>query len=183
VVDTPIFITGFMGVGKSRIGRLLAERLRWSFVDTDQLIQEQAGLSISDIFARQGEDAFRDLEHNCIQAVASRSCVVVSLGGGAIVPERNRQRIRAAGLLVCITADVDTILRRVGRREDRPLLAGLNAVGRRQRVEQLLAERQPFYAQADITIESCDDRAPDETARALLRAIEQWYADHPTESC
>lgn len=180
MTEAPIFLTGFMGVGKSRIGRLLADRLGWGFLDTDQMVQERAGMSVTELFARQGEAVFRDLEHDCVREAAHLPEVVVSLGGGAIVQARNRELVRAAGLLVCIATDLETILRRVGRREDRPLLAGLGPAEKQAAVERLLAERQPFYAQADVTVHSSDERSPEETTRILWKAIEQWHADHPS---
>lgn len=180
MTEAPIFLTGFMGVGKSRIGRLLADRLGWGFLDTDQMVQERTGMSVAEVFARQGEAAFRDLEHECVREAALLPEVVVSLGGGAVVQERNWKLVRAAGILVCIAADVDTILRRVGRRRDRPLLTGLGPAEKRAAVERLLAERQPYYEQAEITVLSSDERSPEETTRILLKAIEQWHADHPS---
>jgi len=177
MLDVPIFLTGFMGVGKSKIGELLAQRLHRVFLDTDQMIEARAGKAISAIFASQGEGRFRQLEHECVQEVAAREDAVISLGGGAIAQERNWEVVRGAGVLVCIEADVETILDRVSRREDRPLLAGLSRKEKRAEIQRLLAARAPFYARADIRVQSTDDRPAEETAEMLIESLEEWCAN------
>lgn len=177
MLDLPVFLTGFMGVGKSKIGTLLAQRLGRVFLDTDQMVEEQAGKTISEIFASQGEARFRQLERACVAAAAARQDAVIALGGGAIVQAENREQIRRSGVLVCIEADVDTILERVGRREDRPLLAGLNPAAKRAKIERLLSERTPFYECADIRVQSSQERAPEETTEVLIESLEKWCAD------
>jgi shikimate kinase len=178
-VKGPIFLTGFMGTGKTKIGRLLAQRLGRAFIDTDHLIEERVGQSIPQIFAAQGEAAFRQLEHQCLAEAASRPKVVVALGGGAIAQERNWELLgRAGGVVVCLQASVDTILERVSRKEDRPLLAGLNPEEKRAKIERLLAERAPFYSRADIQFHTSDHLDPETTALRLAQTLEQWDADH-----
>ena len=175
----PVFLTGFMGTGKTKIGRLLAQRLGRVFLDTDHLIEERAGLSIPQIFATQGEAQFRQLEHQCLAEAAARPGAVIALGGGAIAQERNWELLgRAAGVVVCLQASVDTILERVSRKEDRPLLAGLSPQEKRAKVERLLAERAPFYHRADIQFHTSDEVDPETTAARLAKALEQWDADH-----
>ena len=175
----PVFLTGFMGTGKTKIGRLLAQRLGRVFVDTDHLIEERAGQSIPQIFATQGEAQFRQLEYQCLAEAATRPEAVIALGGGAIAQERNWELLgRAQGVVVCLQASVDTILERVGRKEDRPLLAGLSAQEKRAKIEQLLAERAPFYNRADIQFHTSDEVDPETTAGRLAQTLEQWDADH-----
>ena len=164
----PIFLTGFMATGKSRIGRGLALRLGRPFYDTDEMIENRAGKPIPRIFSEEGEAAFRQLEAECIVDAASRPDAVVALGGGAITRSENRETIRASkGVLVCVQAAVETILERVSRRDDRPLLAGMSQAEKREKIESMLREREPYYAMADITVRSMESSNADELARDL----------------
>jgi len=173
----PIFLTGFMATGKSRIGRLVAQLLNREFADTDALIEARAGRPIADIFASEGEEAFRQVEYECVTRAAGQPNSVVALGGGAITQERNRSAIRAAGgVLVCLEADIETILERVCRRESRPLLAGLSRHEKREKIRRMLTERAPYYALADITIGSRNDTSAQEAAARLVDALESWHA-------
>lgn len=169
---SPIFLTGFMGTGKSRVGRSLATRLGWPFYDTDEMVEALAGKAIGAIFAADGEEAFRRLEATCVRQAATRADAVIALGGGAIAQPQNRDAIRrVGGLLVCVEADVETILERVSRRDDRPLLAGLNRDQKRQRIEAMLAERAPHYARADITVRSTETSTVDAVVAELLARL------------
>jgi len=179
MLDGPIFLTGFMGVGKSQIGKLLARRLGRVFMDTDEMVEARAGQSIFALFAAGGEERFRQLERECLaEAVVSR-LAVIALGGGAIVQEGSWEIIRrTSGVLVCLEADVDTILERVNRSEDRPLLAGLSGEEKRGKIDHLLKVRAPFYARADIKILTSNDQAPEKVVEQLIQRLEQWDADH-----
>lgn len=168
----PIFLTGFMGVGKSKIGGILAWRLGRDFLDTDQMIEERAGMDIAAIFADAGEAHFRQLEHECVRDACARRDAVISLGGGAIAQQRNLELVRREGILICLQADVDTIVERVSRRDDRPLLSGLSAEEKRAKIESMLAERAPFYDQAHIKMLSSEGLAPEETAEKLIELLE-----------
>ena len=174
--DLPVLLTGFMGVGKSKIGRLLAQRLGREFFDTDQWVEAAAGKTIAALFADRGETHFRQLEHQCLRAALARRKAVIALGGGAIVQARNRELIRRSGLLICLQADVDTILARVSRNAERPLLAGLGPAAQRARIERLLAERAPFYACSDLTVCSSDERTPEETTELLIEMLRNYQA-------
>lgn len=175
--EGPIFLTGFMATGKSRVGRLVARYLNRDFVDTDGLIEDRAGKPISRIFADEGEEAFRQLEFECVCEAAGRPQSVVALGGGAITQERNRDAIReAGGVLVCLEADLETILDRVSRRDTRPLLAGLSREAKREKICQMLAERAPYYAMSDFAVGSSEDATVDETAAQLIDTLESWNA-------
>ena len=170
----PIFLTGFMATGKSRIGRLLAARLGRPFFDTDQLVEQRAGQTVPEIFASRGEEAFRELESACVQEAAALDGAVVALGGGAITRTENREAIRDAGaVLVCVEADVESILKRLSRKEDRPLLAGLTPDQRRRRIEEMLAERAPFYGAAHITVRTSEETSAEEVAGGLARRLEE----------
>ena len=167
----PVFLTGFMATGKSKIGRLLASRMRRIFIDTDQMIEARAGKAIAAIFADEGEESFRALERECVVEAASREAVI-ALGGGAIAQEKNLKAIGDAdGVLICLEADVDTILKRVSRRDTRPLLSGLSREEKREKIGSMLAERAPYYGRAHITVRSTDDRQPDDTVSELMELM------------
>ena len=174
----PIFLTGFMGTGKSKIGLLLARRLKREFLDTDRMIEERAGQSIPNIFTDHGEDAFRSVEHQCVREAAGRTRAVIALGGGAITQDKNWNLISKVGILVCLQATPETILERVSRKEDRPLLAGLTRPQKLAKIRDLLSERAPYYDRADIKITSTDDRAPEHIADDLAKRLEGPVGNH-----
>jgi len=135
-----LVLTGFMGTGKSTVGRLVAERLSLAFIDTDIEIQAQAGCSIADIFAQQGEAAFRRLEAEvCLRVVGNHNQVIATGGGALLNPEVYRV-FAASSLIVCLTCDLNEIVRRIGGDSARPLLSG-----NREQLAQLLARRSDFY--------------------------------------
>jgi len=172
--DKPIFLTGFMATGKSKVGRVLADLLGRVFVDTDEMIVEKAGKSIPEIFEQDGEPVFRQLEHEAILRASQMSDVIVSLGGGAITQTRNWDVIRATGVCLCFTASVETIFERVSRkRHERPLLMGLDDDGLRHKIETMLQERDVFYKQADAFVNSTENCSPEETAERALVALEK----------
>ena len=149
-----IALTGFMGTGKSTVGRRLARDLGLKFLDIDDLIEKEAGMSVKEIFGTLGEASFRRTESEVIVKLRQGSFgsgIVLSTGGGAVADPVNRKRLRQWGVLVCLTASVDEILRRVGGRDDRPLLSGPD---RRGTAERLLAERREAYAEADFTVDT-----------------------------
>jgi len=169
----PILLTGFMATGKTKIGRLLSGLLGWSFMDTDAMVVERAGKSICEVFSADGEAAFRGLEHACVLEACGVADSVVALGGGAILEEGNRKAIGASGgILVCLQADVDTIVERVSRKDNRPLLAGLRREQKRAKIELMLAERAPYYDAADVTFRSSENRDASVAARRLLTQLE-----------
>ncbi len=147
-----ITLTGFMGTGKTTVGRYLAKRLGWQFVDTDQLIETAAGTSIAEVFAQHGEAVFRRLEKRAIKQVTRSDEQVIATGGGAFVNPENRTRLRAVGPVVCLTANPKTILQRVGSTiSRRPLLTGSSPVGR---IQYLLQQRAVAYAKSDLLIDT-----------------------------
>ncbi len=147
-----------MGTGKSTVGRRLARDLELRFLDIDDLIEKEAGMPVREIFSTLGEPSFRRTESEVIEKLLKGSFgsgIVLSTGGGAVVDPVNRKRLRQWGVLVCLTASVDEILRRVGNRDDRPLLAGPD---RRGTVERLMAERSEAYSEADFTVDTTSAR-------------------------
>ncbi len=147
-----IVLVGLMGAGKSSIGRRLATRLGIPFVDADSEIEAAAGESIPDIFARHGEQAFRDGERRVIARLLERPPHVLATGGGAFMDPETRSRIAATGISVWLRANIETLVRRLEKsRTQRPLLAQGDL---RERVQELMDQRYPTYAEADIVIET-----------------------------
>lgn len=147
-----ITLTGFMGTGKTTVGKELARRLDWTFVDTDRLIESSAGKSIPAIFSQHGEAVFRRLEQRAIAQVTRNDEQVIATGGGAFVDPRNRSRLRAMGPVVCLTATPKTILQRVGPSlARRPMLHDGKPT---ERIQQLLRQRAAAYSKADLLIDT-----------------------------
>jgi shikimate kinase len=146
-----IFLTGFMGTGKTTVGTKLAERLGLPFFDTDREIERAEGRPISAIFASDGEAYFRILERRVIEAAPANA--VVATGGGAVVDPVNRNTMRAAGPIICLSADPDTIQERTAVNDDRPLLGQQD---RASRIRALLAQRAPAYAESDVVIDTSE---------------------------
>lgn len=153
ITDRLIFVAGFMGTGKSTVGRRLADRLGRAFVDLDEQIESEAHATIPELFASEGEAGFRRREGELLERLCREGGArVVAVGGGAPCHGDNLEKMRAAGLVVVLTASPDEILARVGDAAARPLLA--RAADRRREVERLLAERAGFYAQAHLTVDT-----------------------------
>jgi shikimate kinase len=144
-----IVLTGFMGSGKSTVGRRLARRLGWSFVDTDLEIEERAGKPIVEIFAEAGEQVFRDLETQVARECVGRQRTVIATGGGIVMREENRKALNEAGLVVYLKASVETIWQRTQHTAKRPLLKTENP---RQKIQELLVQRKPVYALAPVRV-------------------------------
>jgi len=160
-------LVGMMGAGKSSIGRRLAARLSVPFRDADSEIEQAAGCTISEIFARYGESAFRDCERKVIDRLLGEPSHVLATGGGAFIDPLTRARMKECAVSVWIKASLDVLLARVQRKDDRPLLKGGDP---RTILEDLLVKREPIYAEADLTIES--EAGPhDGTVERLLAAL------------
>jgi shikimate kinase len=148
-----IVLIGMMGAGKSSIGRRLAARLAIPFVDADVEIEEAAGMAIADIFAAYGEPYFRAGEARVIARLLDQGPQVLATGGGAFMNEQTRAKIRETAVSVWLKADLDVLARRLRRRNDRPLLKTADPVAT---LANLLAEREPVYGKADVTVVSRD---------------------------
>jgi shikimate kinase len=167
--DRCVLLIGPMGSGKSRVGRALASSLGWPFLDTDAEVERAAGMSIAEIFAREGEAGFRRLERAALAALPERRCVA-ALGGGAVVAEENRRILAQKGVLVWLDAQPETLAARVGAGAERPLLAGLDRVGRIARLAALRTERASAYATARVRVET-DMRSVDEVCAEIRAAL------------
>jgi len=170
--DRTIVLVGLMGAGKSYIGRRLAQHYTIPFVDADEEIEKAAGLTIPEIFERYGEPHFRDGERRVIARLLDEPVHVLATGGGAFIDPRTREKVRARAISIWLRADLDLLLRRVARRNNRPLL---NTNDRRATLERLIAERYPIYAEADITVDSLEGPT-DSTADRVLAALERHLA-------
>jgi shikimate kinase len=146
-----IVLVGMMGAGKSSVGRRLAARLCLPFTDADNEIEAAAGMSIPDIFELHGEPAFRSGEARVIGRLLDAGPHVLATGGGAFMNASTRAAIRASGISVWLKADFEILMRRIKRRSDRPMLKTADPA---TTLKQLIAERYPLYAEADLTIES-----------------------------
>ena len=160
-------IVGLMGAGKSSIGRRLAQRLKVPFVDADSEIELAAGATIEEIFERHGEAFFRDGERRVIQRLLEGPVRVIATGGGAFMDPATRRLMRERAISVWLKADLELLLPRVLRRNNRPLLK----VGEPRAVlERLIAERYPVYAEADLTVDTLDG-PPDATLERVMAAL------------
>ena len=158
-----IYLTGFMGSGKSTIGPILANTLGFEYVDVDKLIEQLSNKRIVDIFGQEGEQSFRAVERNALERLVTKEHCVISLGGGTIANEENFRLIHQSGIVVYLQLSPEEILERVRHRSDRPLLRDpegnpLTPAQLEQRVKDMLGVRSRFYSRADIIIPSDSKR-------------------------
>lgn len=146
-----IILTGFMGTGKSTVGKKIADRLGWPFIDTDVVIEEEAKMTIPTIFAEQGEPYFRALERAVIARVCLETGNVIATGGGAMTNEENVRVLKENGTVICLTAQPEVILSRVQSNADRPLLQGEDPL---TKIAMLLNARAEAYEKADFTVDT-----------------------------
>jgi shikimate kinase len=161
-----------MGSGKTSIGRRLARRLGLPFVDADDEIVKAAGCSIEDIFARYGEQAFRDGERRVIGRLLDGGAQVLATGGGAFMDPATRARIRTSAVSIWLRANLDILVERTGRHGGRPLLERCD---RRETLTRLMNERHPVYAEADIVIDTTDESHDVTVERAVAALAERGH--------
>jgi shikimate kinase/3-dehydroquinate synthase len=171
----PLVLVGMMGSGKTSTGRRLAQRLGLGFVDADVVIEQAAGMSIADIFARHGETYFRDGEKRVMARLLSEGCRVLATGGGAFMNADVRERIAAGGISIWLKADFDVLWRRVRRRATRPLL---NNADPENTLRCLIDERYPVYAAADITVVS-HEGSHDDVVDEIIAQLETCLSSDP----
>lgn len=164
-----IALVGLMGAGKSSVGKRLADSLSLPFYDSDDEIEQAAGLSVSDIFSIHGEEEFRRGEQKVIERLLNGPQIVLATGGGAFMNAETRATMKNASVTIWLRADLETLWRRVSRRDGRPLLKTANP---KDKLRELLEARQSTYALADIVVDSRE--GPHQTAvNAIIAALKE----------
>jgi len=169
-ISRPVVLVGLMGVGKSTVGRRLANLMARDFIDADDAIEDAAQRSIPEIFEEFGEAYFRDGERRVIARLMEEQHGVIATGGGAFIDPETRALILERGIAVWIDCDIETLVERTSRRDHRPLLKTGDP---REILVRLMRERAPAYAEAHIRVVS-DEGPHTETAQAILKSIGQW---------
>ena len=150
-----IFLIGFMGSGKTTIGRCLAEQIGFDFVDTDHFIEIQQGMTVSEVFARYGEAVFREMEHNILLEIQKLDKVVVSTGGGMPCYSNNMDIMRSCGKVVYLKTSPQALTQRLLHlQNERPLIKGKTEKELQQYIVEKLSEREPFYSHAQIIVQT-----------------------------
>lgn len=166
-------LIGFMGTGKSCVGRVVADALHFTFLDTDHVIEARAGKTITEIFAQEGEPAFREWEQRVVEELGRRTKTVIATGGGLPVNPLNLERLKSHALVVCLWASPETIFERVRDHAHRPLL---NEPDPLAKIRQLLEMRQPHYRQADVLV-STEVRSLREVAAQIVHQFHLAQAE------
>ena len=162
-----VVLIGFMGTGKSRVGHMVARKLGFRFVDTDDVIVQRLQMPIPEIFARLGEPRFREIERQVVADVASRSGHVIATGGGVPLSDENVRNLKENGIVVCLTATPEIVYRRTLRNDARPLLRTSDKL---EQIRSLLESRQLYYAVADYQVDTST-----RPASAVARKIVELY--------
>lgn len=165
-----IVLIGFMGTGKTSTGRMLAARLGAAFIDMDQRIEEEMGMSIPAIFEKKGESFFRSREKQLVKRLSARRNAVISTGGGTVKDPENVAMLHRDGVIICLSASIDAVLERTGRRGQRPVLDRADQGDRREAVEKLMDEREALYKQADFTVDT-SELSPLQVVETILRYL------------
>ncbi|MBT9314659.1 shikimate kinase [Leptothoe spongobia] len=175
---TNLYLVGMMGSGKSTLGKYLAHTLNYRFIDTDDVIVQAIGHSINDIFADQGEAAFRNIETQVLAQVAPYTNTVIATGGGMVIQQKNWSYLQS-GLVVWLNVSIDELMTRLSRDKSRPLLKAGNL---RDKLTTLLDQRQQRYAQADVTVTYQTGEKVDAVAKRTLEAIQTFITENPSTS-
>ena len=166
-----IVLTGFMGTGKSVVGRQAASILHIPFYDIDQVIEKQEGQSVQAIFEKKGEPAFRKLETETLRKLSAKDDILISTGGGVLMTPENRDILNKKGILVCLTAPAGTILERLKNDKTRPLLAGDD---RAQKIEALLKAREAMYGQCRFQIDTDGKSVAEIAGEVVEKVLPTW---------
>ena len=175
---TNLYLVGMMGSGKTTIGKHLAHTLNYRFIDTDDVIVQATGQSINQIFAEQGEAAFRDIETQVLGQVAPYTRTVIATGGGMVIKQKNWGYLQS-GLVVWINVSIDELMLRLSRDKSRPLLKDGSL---RNKLTTLLEQRQQRYAQADATVVYQSGEKATAIAKRILETLQTVIAENPATS-
>jgi len=162
-----IVLTGFMGTGKTAVGRELSRLLNMKIVDVDTEIEKSQQMTINEIFKQSGELRFREMETEMIRELSERKDVIISTGGGAVLRQENVDVLRKQGIIVCLMATPETILKRTSHSSNRPLLQVEDPF---EKIKELLDFRRPFYEKADVMIDT-DGKTPRQIAEEIIDKI------------
>ena len=166
-----VVLTGFMGTGKSCVGRRLSETLHVPFLDVDEAIEQRSGRKIADLFSTEGEAAFRAIERQVVLEISQTKSSVIATGGGALLDARNREALEKNGTLVCLTATPATLVQRLHSDSKRPLLKGEGPLV--ERIERLLKERQSIYQSCPLHV-ATDGKSIAQVVEAVFNAIQPY---------
>jgi len=164
-----IVLIGFMGTGKTVVARQLARILGMKIIDVDTEIEKSMKMTINDIFKQFGEPRFREIETEIIKQVSENKNVIISTGGGVVLKQENIDSLRNNGIIICLTAEPETILKRTSNSNDRPLLRVDNPI---KRIKELLDFRQPYYEKADLMINT-ENKTPLQIAEEIIENIKR----------
>jgi shikimate kinase len=162
-----LILTGFMGTGKTEVGRELARLFTMKLIDIDTEIIKSAKMSINQIFEQFGEQKFREMETEMIEKVSREKNVLISTGGGAVLRQENMDALKKTGMVICLTATPETILRRTSGNSERPLLQVEKPL---EKINELLNFRKPFYEKADMMIDT-EDKTPLQIAEEIIEKV------------
>jgi shikimate kinase len=162
-----IVLTGFMGTGKTEVGRELARLLDMKLIDVDTEIEKSQKMAINEIFKHFGEPWFRQIETEMIKKVSGDKNIIISAGGGAVLKQENMDTLRKDGIIVCLTATPETILKRTSNNRGRPLLLVENPL---ERIKELLNFRKPFYEKADVMIDT-EGKTPLQIVEEIMEKV------------
>lgn len=165
-----IILVGFMGTGKSSVGRKVASILRLNFIDMDEEIEKREKRSIPEIFGCFGESYFRQCERNLVKELAGRSSLVISAGGGVVLRKENIEDFSKSGLVICLDASIETIVKRIGSDKTRPLLAVDDKVSK---IKELMSKRKAYYDMIKLHINT-DNKSVDEVAEEVIRLYREY---------
>ena len=166
-----IFLTGFMGTGKSTVGKILASKLECVFVDLDSCIVESEGCSIDEIFSKKGEEYFREIEREHLLCLLGKKSQVVSTGGGVVISPQNRLEMRRSGVVINLVAEPEILLKRLKEENERPLLKGAKCL---EMIQKMISEREKWYADADIRIDTSGKNVED-VVREIMVYLETRF--------
>jgi shikimate kinase len=162
-----IILTGFMGTGKTAVGRELSRILDMKLIDVDTEIEKSEKITINEIFKHFGEPRFREIETDMIRKLSESKNTIISTGGGAVLKQENMDILRKNGVIVCLTASPETIFKRTSTNNDRPLLQVENPL---ERINELLNFRKPFYQKADVMIDT-EGKTPLRIAEEIIEKV------------